>query len=457
MTQAAITQFEDLPDTTSTSQEDDSIFSVTDLSLILKKYVEQGFAKVKIKGEISGFKKHGSGHSYFAIKDESSVLDAIAWRGSPFTVVPQDGLEVIATGRITTYPGRSKYQMIVEKLQAAGQGALMTLFLERKERLLKEGVFNQNRPLPAFPKRIGVITSPTGAVIRDILHRLEDRFPVHVLVWPTLVQGPGSADQITAAIQGFNKLSDDMKPDVLMIARGGGSLEDLWSFNEENVVRAVFESRIPTISAVGHETDTTLCDFAADMRAPTPTAAAELATPVRSQLLTAIDGTHQRMHHHFITMLRFKWTTLQGLARMITHPNTILENMMQRLDDYTDRLQRASDNFFLQQEHKLIMLKIIHPGELLHKREQQFQYILQQFQALSAQWYQQRVHSVSLLATRLAQSSYTKILDKGFSFVESDGKLIQDAKTFPTTTTKVTLNFKDGQVIITPQTITKIR
>ena len=262
--------------------------SVSELSRALKRTVEDAYSYVRVRGEISGFKKAGSGHLYMTLKDTDAVIDAVCWRGSASRLMtkPEDGLEVIATGRLTTYPGRSKYQIVIEQMEMAGEGALLKLLEERRKKLADEGLFDESRkqPIPFLPEVIGVVTSPTGAVIRDILHRLSDRFPRHVLLWPVLVQGEGAAAQVAAAIEGFNRIAPGgqvPRPDLLIVARGGGSLEDLWGFNEEIVVRAAAASEIPLISAVGHETDTTLIDFASDRRAPTPTAAAEMAVPVQ--------------------------------------------------------------------------------------------------------------------------------------------------------------------------------
>src|SRR5438105_9382771 len=277
-------------------------FTVSELSSALRRTVEDAYGHVRVRGEISGFRgAHSSGHCYFALKDENAKIEAVIWKSSLYRMrfKPQEGLEVIATGRLTTFPGKSTYQIVIEALEPAGIGALMALLEERKKKLAAEGLFDQARKqeLPWLPEVIGVVTSPTGAVIRDILHRLEDRFPRRVLVWPVKVQGDGSAEQVAAAIRGFNALPIGgriPRPDLLIVARGGGSLEDLWSFNEEVVVRAAAESAIPLISAVGHETDVTLIDFAADQRAPTPTAAAEMAVPVRSELLAQIDSIPRR-------------------------------------------------------------------------------------------------------------------------------------------------------------------
>src|ERR1700694_5409617 len=277
-------------------------FTVSELSSALRRTVEDAYGHVRVRGEISGFRgPHSSGHCYFALKDDSAKIEAVIWKTAHARMrfKPQEGLEVIATGRLTTYPGSSKYQIVIEALEPAGIGALMALMEERKRKLSAEGLFDEARKqlLPWLPEVIGVVTSPTGAVIRDILHRLQDRFPRRVLVWPVRVQGDGSAEQIAAAIRGFNALPEGgriPRPDLLIVARGGGSLEDLWSFNEEIVVRAAAESTIPLISAVGHETDITLIDFAADKRAPTPTAAAEMAVPVRLELVTRVDGLGRR-------------------------------------------------------------------------------------------------------------------------------------------------------------------
>ena len=278
-------------------------FSVSELSSALKRTVEDAFPYVRVRGEISGYRgPHGSGHAYFALKDENAKLDAVCFKGvfQKLRVKPQEGMEVIAIGRITTYPGKSGYQIIIENIEPAGVGALLALLEERKKKLMAEGVFDpaRKKAIPYLPQTIGIITSPTGAVIRDILHRLSDRFPRRVLLWPVTVQGDKAAAEIAMAIEGFNNLPLDgpyPRPDVLIVARGGGSIEDLWAFNEEIVVRAAASSAIPLISAVGHETDTTLIDFASDRRAPTPTAAAEMAVPVRLDLLRECQGLAARL------------------------------------------------------------------------------------------------------------------------------------------------------------------
>src|SRR5215203_2311872 len=312
-------------------------FTVSELSSALKRTVEDAYGHVRVRGEISGFRgPHSSGHCYFALKDESAKIEAVIWKfaHARMRFKPQEGLEVVATGKLTTFPGSSKYQIVIESLEPAGVGALMALMEERKKKLAAEGLFDANRKqeLPWLPEVIGVVTSPTGAVIRDILHRLQDRFPRRVLVWPVKVQGDGSAEQVAAAIRGFNALPEGgriPRPDLLIVARGGGSLEDLWSFNEEIVVRAAAESMIPLISAVGHETDNTLIDLAADKRAPTPTAAAEIAVPVRLGLL---DRLARRRTACWLRSLEVRRTELRAVSRALPSAEMLLAVPRQRLD-----------------------------------------------------------------------------------------------------------------------------
>jgi len=324
-------------------------WSVSELSAALKRVVEDEFGHVRVRGEISGYRgPHSSGHSYFALKDESARIDAVIWKGTAARMrfKPEEGLEVVATGRLTTYPGRSNYQIVIESLEPAGVGALMALLEERKKKLTAEGLFDPTRKqlLPYLPEVIGVVTSPTGAVIRDILHRLSDRFPRHVMVWPVRVQGEGAAEEIAAAIEGFNALPESgamRRPDLVIVARGGGSIEDLWSFNEEIVVRAAANSMVPLISAVGHETDVTLIDFAADMRAPTPTAAAEMAVPVRAELLAELLSKARRALACWVRGMDARRTELRAAVRALPTADTLLALPRQRLDACADRLPRA--------------------------------------------------------------------------------------------------------------------
>jgi exodeoxyribonuclease VII large subunit len=324
-------------------------WSVSELSAALKRTVEDAYGYVRVRGEISGFKGSSpSGHCYFRLKDDKAVLEAVIWKTTiaRMKMKPEEGLDVVVSGKLTTFAGSSKYQIVIEKLELAGIGALMKLLEERKKKLAAEGLFAEARKqlLPYLPQVIGVVTSPTGAVIRDILHRLADRFPRRVLVWPVRVQGETSAAEVAAAIAGFNALPESgriPRPDVIIVARGGGSLEDLWSFNEEVVVRAAADSMIPLISAVGHETDITLIDFAADRRAPTPTAAAEIAVPVRAELMAQIAALTSRKFACWQRGIDQRRKELTLLARALPAADDVLAGPRQRLDGCAERLPRA--------------------------------------------------------------------------------------------------------------------
>ncbi len=323
-------------------------FTVSEISGAVKRVIEDQFGRIRVRGEIGRVSRPASGHMYFDLKDDRSVIAAISWKGqvSKMQIRPEEGMEVIATGKLTTFPGQSKYQMIVDEIEPAGAGALMAMLEARRKALAAEGLFaaERKRPIPYLPKVIGVITSPSGAVIRDILHRLRDRFPRHVLIWPVAVQGQGCAADVARAIRGFNAMASGgpiPRPDLLIVARGGGSLEDLWGFNEEIVVRAAAESEIPLISAVGHETDTTLIDFASDKRAPTPTAAAEMAVPVRADLIAWLREGEARMQRATRTRMEMRRQRLTDLARGLGRPEALTAQARQRFDTSADRLGPA--------------------------------------------------------------------------------------------------------------------
>ncbi|WP_196259510.1 exodeoxyribonuclease VII large subunit [Pelagibacterium limicola] len=329
-------------------------FTVSEVANAVKRTIEDQFGFVRVRGEVSGYRgPHSSGHAYFTLKDEGATIDAVVWKGNfaRLAFKPEEGLEVIATGRLTTYPRSSKYQIVIEQIEPAGAGALMALLEERRKKLLAEGLFAPERKcaIPYLPRVIGVVTSPTGAVIRDILHRLEDRFPTHVIVWPVRVQGDTCASEVTRAIGGFNGFEPDgpiPRPDLLIVARGGGSIEDLWGFNEESVVRAVARSHIPIISAVGHETDITLIDYAADKRAPTPTGAAEMAVPVRGELIAYVDdlGSRQRgAARRSVINLRDR---LRAASAGLPRPTDLTSTQRQRLDLVSARLESALRNAY---------------------------------------------------------------------------------------------------------------
>jgi exodeoxyribonuclease VII large subunit len=327
--------------------------TVSELSNAIRRTLEGGFERVRVRGEVSGFKRAGSGHLYLQLKDDSACIKAVVWRSTALRLglKPEDGMEVVATGRITSYAERSEYQLVVDRLELAGLGALLKMLEDRKKKLAAEGLFDvaRKRPLPLLPEVIGVVTSPSGAVIRDILHRLADRFPRRVLVWPVMVQGEGAAQQVANAIRGFNALQPGGKvprPDVLIVARGGGSLEDLMAFNEEIVVRAAAASTIPLISAVGHETDTTLIDFASDRRAPTPTAAAEMAVPVRADLIVEVTQCGQRLARAASRRIAEHRLMVEGLGRGLPDPVRLIQDKIQQLDHWLERADNARRGFF---------------------------------------------------------------------------------------------------------------
>ena len=409
--------------------------SVSELSLALKRTVEDRFGHVRVRGEISGFKRAASGHIYFCLKDDNARLDAVMWKGGaarlPFA--PEDGLEVVATGKLTTYAGRSNYQIVVDSLEVAGEGAMMLLFEKLKARLAAEGLFapERKKKLPALPRVIGVVTSPTGAVIRDILHRLADRFPTHVIIWPVLVQGEGSAAQIARAVNGFSAMPQDgpaTRPDLVIVARGGGSIEDLWAFNDEAVVRAVANCTIPIISAVGHETDTTLCDFAADLRAPTPTAAAEIAVPARSDLLQRVGQLGLRIANIVRKRVDLAAERLEAQRRLMPRLSDLAAPHQLRTDDLAERLRQSLRTRVGKAEIAYSApAMMLHPRLLTRRVEQG----------------QQRLNAM----TRLAGSLHPEApLKRGFARVtDADGKTIM-SRAAAVKAGDVTLRFVDGEV-----------
>ena len=455
-------------------------FTVSELSQAVKRTVEGAFALVRVRGEISQFKRHTSGHVYLCLKDADAVIDGVIWRGSVarLGLKPEDGMEVICTGRVTTYPGRSKYQLVIERMELAGEGALLKMIEERKKRLAAEGLFDEQRKkkLPFLPEVIGVVTSPTGAVIRDILHRLNDRFPRRVMVWPVAVQGEGAAEQVAAAIRGFNALSPDgatPRPDLLIVARGGGSLEDLMAFNEEIVVRAAAASAIPLISAVGHETDTTLIDFASARRAPTPTAAAEMAVPVRVDLIADVMRDGQRLVAGLQRMLAERRTELKGAARGLGDPTRLIEQWSQRVDDQGDRMDRA-----IMQQMDVLRTRVDHASARLPHPQQQLDLAKQTYRdrlarlaacetvmrrvmdqdraragellhrahAAAERALADRTRHLSSAAQLLESYSYERVLERGFVLVhDAEGAAITSAEAAHEAGS-VSLRFRDGEV-----------
>ena len=342
-------------------------FTVSEISGAVKRLVEDSFGNVRVRGEISGYRgPHSSGHAYFGLKDANAKIDAVIWKGAmaKLRFRPEEGMEVIATGKLTTFPGSSKYQIVIDSIEPAGAGALMALLEERKRKLAAEGLFDADRKqlLPYMPRHIGVITSPTGAVIRDILHRVMDRFPCHVTVWPVRVQGETTGAEVSSAVRGFNAMVGHARPDVLIVARGGGSLEDLWGFNDEAIVRAVADSDIPVISAVGHETDWTLIDYAADVRAPTPTGAAEMAVPVKADLEAAVAGLGARLASGMRRGLDRRRQMFSSAVRALPNADSVLANPRRRLDEVSEKLWRALEVSTMKKRQRLSALRLTNIG-----------------------------------------------------------------------------------------------
>lgn len=425
-------------------------YTVSEISHSLKQTVEDAYGYVRVRGEISGLKRAPSGHVYLNLKDNQAVLAGVCWRGvfESLRFEVDDGLEVIASGRITTYPGQSKYQLVIEKIEPSGVGALMALLEKRKQQLSAEGLFDtaRKKDLPFFPRCIGVITSPTGAVIQDILHRIEARFPTHVKLWPVLVQGELAAGQIATAIDGFNALTGLERPDVLIVARGGGSLEDLWAFNEEIVVRAVARSLIPLVSAVGHETDTTLIDYAADKRAPTPTAAAEMVTPVRSELLKIIFDFKQRLWAGWERNLNDKHEWIKGLSRGLFSPQRLLEEKIQYLDQVIGRKLIALPALMhvKQQQLAVQVARMRSPKEIVPMLELQLQHLGDQQKKIYIRLVEQGEKRLELATKLLESYQYKRILERGFVLIKQNNKLISSSRKLKKDM-QVVLEMHDGE------------
>jgi exodeoxyribonuclease VII large subunit len=430
-------------------------YTVSELSGALKKTVEDSYGHVRVRGELGRVTVAKSGHVYLDMKDERAVIDGVMWKGlaASLNFRPEEGLEVIAEGRLSTFPGRSKYQLIIEQLEPAGEGALMALLEARKKALAAEGLFavERKRALPFLPRVVGVVTSPTGAVIRDILHRLSDRFPVHVLLWPCRVQGEGAAQEIAAGIEGLNALPEGGPipvPDIIIVARGGGSIEDLWAFNEEIVVRAAAGSRIPLISAVGHETDTTLIDFASDMRAPTPTGAAELAVPVRRDLAERIAKDALRLSSALQRAVDRKASELRSAARALGRPDALLQGASQRLDYAADRLDRARLTGVERARSRLqevaAGLRPIALKRDIAERRRRLAGPGERLAPVFARSVQDRTRILAGLTARLQSVSHERVLARGFALVtDAEGALVRSV-TALSEGQRVSLRLQDG-------------
>ena len=433
------------------------VFSVSEISAAIKRTMEGAYARVRIRGEVSGLRRPGSGHLYMDLKDSGGVIAAVCWRGvaARLAHAPEDGMEIIVTGRITTYGPASKYQVVIEDIEPAGEGALLKLIEERRKKLAAEGLFDEEskRPLPFLPDVIGVVTSPTGAVIRDILHRLDHRFPRHVVIWPVLVQGKAAPAQIAAAIAGFNALAAGgpvARPDLIIVARGGGSIEDLMAFNEEEVVRAAAASVIPLISAVGHETDVTLIDFAADVRAPTPSAAAEMAVPVRMELAAQVADQGRRLDATMMRGIEEVHARLAQLWRIAGDPGRLVEETAQRLDDRGERLRGAGAALIADARARFagaaaglrpraLMLAVGHGAERVKS-------LAQRLARESGRLLADRAADLARLGGLLASTSYENTLARGFAVIrdEAGAMVMRAAAARPGM--GVEIGFADGAV-----------
>jgi exodeoxyribonuclease VII large subunit len=434
--------------------------SVSELANALKKTIEDAYGFVRVRGELGRVVVAKSGHVYFDIKDANATLNSVMWKGQagklPFK--PEEGLEVVAEGRLSTYPGRSNYQLIAERMRPAGAGALMALLEERKKKIAAEGLFDaaRKKPLPYLPLVIGVVTSPTGAVIRDIIHRVRDRFPVRVLIWPALVQGERAAAEVEAGIRGFNALAADgpiPRPDVIIVARGGGSIEDLWPFNEERVVRAAADSAIPLISAVGHETDTTLIDYASDRRAPTPTGAAEMAVPVRADLMATVADLGARSGRCLLRHLDKRRLEFRSAAGRLPKLDAVLQAPRQRLDMAAQKFGGALGRLLSRKRAAFDRSAGgLRPAalrrELQSKRAEEQRLGARLRPAVTRQLGRLRA-SFETQATLLQALSYEGVLKRGFALVTgADGHLVRSAARVAAGDA-LRLRFADGEVVAT--------
>lgn len=432
-------------------------YRISELAAHIKRAVEDQFGYVRVRGEISKCGVNASsGHAYITLKDDSAVLEAVCWRGTmaKLTHKPEVGMEVIASGKITTYAGRSTYQLVIESLEPAGQGALMAMLEARKKTLAAEGLFNaaRKKAIPFLPQTIGIITSPTGAVIRDMLHRISDRFPRHVLLWPVAVQGAGAAEQIAAAIHGFNTIDTKkfVKPDLIIVARGGGSVEDLWAFNEEIVVRAVAASEIPLISAVGHETDTTLIDYAADLRAPTPTAAAEHAVPVRRDLLYTVEEHGLSLKRSLHRVLDSRTEKLANAQHALARFPRRLEDNAQKLDDYSTRLAHAPLRCVHAKESMLqAAAAALKTGIMQHRlklHEHAVNTLSDRLRQAVDRPLKQAAHRLEVAHSKLALLDVKHVLSRGFALVRGQNNRLIPSLAHAQQHASLSIEFHDGML-----------
>jgi exodeoxyribonuclease VII large subunit len=425
-------------------------YSVSAISQEIKHLVEGSLSYVRVRGEISGLKIAQSGHGYFNLKDSSSVLACTCWKSSMSRVsIPlEEGAEIVASGRISTYAGQSKYQLSVDKIELSGVGNLMQLLQQRKEQFAKEGLFapEHKKPLPFLPRTIGVITSITGSVIKDIIHRISDRFPSRILIWPTLVQGDSAAKEITAAIDGFNKQLGLLRPDLIIVARGGGSIEDLWAFNEESVVRAAFNSAIPIISAVGHETDFTLIDLVSDVRAPTPTAAAEFAVPVLKELQNALTNYAIILNKRLASYINYREHLLSAHTNNLDLHRLILQKE-QRFDDICLQFEGSYVKYlrikhFSLGRYDVLVLK---PSQMLTNLNLKLHAVMQNLQHKITRMYEQKQNKINLYNSLLETLDTAKVLKRGFAIIKQNNKVISSKNKILSDKT-IEIQLQDGSI-----------
>jgi len=437
---------------TDTPTTNATAYSVSELAFALKRTLEDAYGFVRLRGELSKVTHHSNGHVYLSIKDDKACIDGVVWKGSVrgLAVRPEQGLEVIVTGKVTTYPMGSRYQIVIETMEAAGLGALLAQLERLKAKLQAEGLFEteRKRPLPSMPAVVGVITSPTGAVIRDILHRIRDRWPCRVVVWPVVVQGDQAAAQVCAAIKGFNALEDG-RPDVIIVARGGGSVEDLWPFNDETLARTAAESAIPLISAVGHETDTTLIDFVSDRRAPTPTAAAEMATPVLSELKAAVADYERRLARTGGRLLEDRRTRVASAARGLPRPTELIGMAQQRFDHASSRLAAALSRNTSVHERELVRATARLSGAALQRRvEDEGKRLAQanlRFNRTVGFNFDREELRIANIGKLLSSLSPRAPLERGYALIHrADGSLARSAEALASGEALV-MEFRDGK------------
>ncbi len=433
--------------TTFTGDNKPTDLSISEISSALKRTVEKNFSFVRVRGEVSGFKRAASGHLYMDLKDENAVINTVCWKGvaNGLGFEPMDGMEVIVSGKITTYAPRSNYQLQVSSMEIAGEGALLKILEDRKKILAAEGLFNaeQKKPLPRLPKRIGVVTSPTGAVIRDIIHRISDRFPTPIYIYPCRVQGQGSASEIEAGIDFFNVPKTGIEPvDIIIVARGGGSVEDLWAFNEECVARAVHRSKIPVISAVGHETDTTLIDYVSDRRAPTPTAAAEMAVPVLADVKNYVDNKQMSMNTILQNKIQTYSLRLQTLDKSLPDVDSILSLKMQRFDELSFRLINGLKNNVIGKENQfdVVSSRLVRPHTYIAMLNGQLSPLELRLNTAIDRIINRHENILHNMSGLLESYSFKKTLQRGFALVrDTQGSVVKNVQSAK----------ESGQVLIT--------